>query len=114
MKHVIKYENDTFPNEDISECISCKDINLYYLIKKEICIFSCKYNEYFFDNICYDKCPNETYLYITKHICLNNCDNDEYDTKRGENDECIDKTFELEKKNLKHKIEMIMKRLHYF
>ena len=92
---VLKCDDETFPNENINKCVTCQELNKYYSKERKSCLSSCESNEYSYEHTCYDKCPDRTYLYNIKHICLDNCDNHEYDTKLGENNECIDKTFEL-------------------
>ena len=94
--YIIKCDPPEFPNEDISKCVSCKDLNKYLSSDQLNCVSSCETNEYLYDNICYDECPKDTKVYKSKQICLVNCENDEYDTKE-ENEECVNKTFELEK-----------------
>ena len=94
--YIIKCDPPEFPNEDISKCVSCKDLNKYLSSDQLNCVSSCETNEYLYDNICYDECPQNTKVYKSKQICLVNCENDEYDTKE-ENEECVNKTFELEK-----------------
>ena len=94
---VLKCDDETFPNENINKCVTCQELNKYYSKERKSCLSSCESNEYSYEHTCYDKCPDRTYLYNIKHICLDNCDNHEYDTKLGENNECVNKTFELEK-----------------
>ena len=94
--YIIKCDPPEFPNEDISKCVSCKDLNKYLSSDQLNCVSSCETNEYLYDNICYDECPQNTKVYKSKQMCLVSCENDLYDIKE-ENKECVNKTFELEK-----------------
>ena len=94
--YIIKCDPPEFPNEDISKCVSCKDLNKYLSSDQLNCVSSCETNEYLYDNICYDECPQNTKVYKSKQMCLVSCKNDLYDIKE-ENEECVNKTFELEK-----------------
>ena len=97
---IVNCEPPQVYDENEKKCVNCEN-NKYYSYSSNLCVEKCGENEYLFSESeiesCYEICPDETFKYNKTKECVSNCNQNDIDDLKGENGECINKTFNLNK-----------------